>query len=293
MQGRPILSAAPTVSQVVKWTPQGAIDEMDEGNVDMALLSRPLQGDMPTDKTSAIHWARFFNEYVAGLVESHPGRFGLLASLPLPYIEPALEELTYAFDELGAVGAAFSTSYGNMWLGNAAFDPVLAELDRRSAFVHVHPTVPPACADLIAEVSSATLEYWFDTARAITSLIFTGAVVRFPNIRFVFCHSGGVMPSLFPRMERIGESNPAVKARLPRGIRAEMKRLYFDCGSAGGRHALGNLLNFADPSHVMFGSDFPYIRINDTRAQLANSGLDSGIIGSIDGNAALLLGTAR
>ena len=57
MRDRPILSAAPTVSQVVKWTPQGAVDEMDAGNVDMALLSRPLQGDMPTAKASAIRSA--------------------------------------------------------------------------------------------------------------------------------------------------------------------------------------------------------------------------------------------
>ena len=92
------------------------------------------------DAAQARRLARACNEYGATLVRDHPTRFGLFAAIPLPDVDAMLKEIEYAYDTLKADGVGLFTSYGNMWLENPAFEPVMAELNRRKAVVTVHPT---------------------------------------------------------------------------------------------------------------------------------------------------------
>jgi len=38
------------------------------------------------------------------------------------------------------------------------------------------------------------LEFIFDTTRAVSDLVFTGTLVRYPDIEWVFTHGGGALP---------------------------------------------------------------------------------------------------
>ena len=69
---------------------------------------------------------RYTNEYGAQLVRDYPGRFGLMATLPLADIDGSLRELEYAFDTLKADGVGLLTSYGDALSGQSAFRSDLA-----------------------------------------------------------------------------------------------------------------------------------------------------------------------
>ena len=135
VKGRPLLQAANTT-----WTPEKSIDDMDRGDVAAAMVSITNPGLWFGDAAVTRRLARACNEYGAKLVQDHPTRFGLLAAMPLPDVDGTLAEIAYAYDTLHADGVALFTSYGDTWLGNSAFRPVMAELNRRKAVVHVHPT---------------------------------------------------------------------------------------------------------------------------------------------------------
>ena len=83
------------------------------------------------------------------MVRDRPGRFGLLASLPMLDIDATLKEIEHAFDFLKADGVGLQTNYGDRWPGDPLYRPVFEELNRRRALVYFHPLVPTCCANII------------------------------------------------------------------------------------------------------------------------------------------------
>jgi 6-methylsalicylate decarboxylase len=249
VRGRPLLQPANTT-----WTPEKSIDDMDRGGVAGAVVSITNPGLWFGDAAATRRLARACNEYGAKLVQDHPTRFGLFAAMPLPDVDATLQEIGYAYDMLKADGIGLMTSYGDVWLGDARFRPVMDELNRRNAIVHVHPTAANCCRNLSYGVAPGSIEYGTDTTRAITGVAFSGDAARFPNIRFIWSHAGGTVPFLAGRID--GASNNA-KDRMPRGFLYELKRFSYDLAGAANKGAVASLLQLVPPTQILYGTDFP------------------------------------
>ena len=143
VRGRPLLQPANTT-----WTVAKSLEDMDRGSVAASVISITNPGLWFGDKAVTSRIARGCNEYAAKVVSDHPSRFGFFAAMPLPDVDTTLKEIAYAYDTLKADGVGFFTSYGDTWLGNPAYRPVLEELNRRNAVVHVHPTAADCCRSL-------------------------------------------------------------------------------------------------------------------------------------------------
>jgi predicted TIM-barrel fold metal-dependent hydrolase len=229
-----LLSFAPNFASVLTWTPEQSIEQMDRFGIRTAMTSLSNPGTWFGNAEEARALARMSNEFAADMVREHPGRFGLLASLSLPDVEGSLKELAYAFDVLHADGIAMLTSYGQKWPGDETFAPIWQELDRRGATVYFHPTAAACCSALIKDVPAPAVEYMFDTTRAITSLLFSGSLSRYRNVKLIFSHAGGATAPIVERIARLASIDKEVAARLPDGPLAEMKRLYFDTATCVG-----------------------------------------------------------
>jgi predicted TIM-barrel fold metal-dependent hydrolase len=94
------------------------------------------------DAAAARTLARRCNEISVRLVGDHPQRFGAFASLPLPDVDGALEELRYALDTLELDGVVLLASIGEQYLGDSAFEALFAEMNRRKTVVFIHPAIP-------------------------------------------------------------------------------------------------------------------------------------------------------
>ena len=249
VKGRPLLQPANTT-----WTPARSIEDMERGGVAAAVVSITNPGLWFGDRGATIRLARACNEYGARLVQDHPTRFGMFASMPLPDVDATLKEIEYAYDVLKADGIGLLTSYGDVWLGNPAFRPVMEELNRRNAVVHVHPTAANCCRNLVYGAAPGSIEYGTDTTRALIGVTFSGDAVRFPDIRFIWSHAGGSVPFLAGRIEG-GAGN--AKDRMPNGFIAEAKKFYYDTAGAANRGAMASLLQLVTTQRILFGTDFP------------------------------------
>jgi predicted TIM-barrel fold metal-dependent hydrolase len=230
---------------------------MDRNGIATAMVSIIQPGAWFEDdiaKSRAI--AREINEFGARMVKDHPGRFGLWAAIPLPDTQGSLKEIEYALDTLQADGIGLMTSFNEKYLGHASFAPVYAELNRRKAIVYVHPQTPDCCRDIADEMPAASVEYATDTTRTIGSLVFSGTAARYPDIRWIFSHSGGTAPFLISRFLRVDES---IKDRslIPNGALHEMKKFYYDTAQGNHKGALDALLALAPTSQILFGTDYP------------------------------------
>ena len=266
------------------WTVAGSLDEMDRNGVDAAIGSLPPVGDGGPSR------ARAWNEWGARLCADHPGRLGLFATLPLSAMDDALGALAYAIDVLRADGVGLPTSYGDVWLSDERFEPLLAEMDRRRVVVFVHPYATSQCravgtaygGDL---VTPPWLEFPTNTARLILGLLVRGVNRRYPGIRWIFAHGGGTMPVLLGRIAGFDgwdSVGPDTLARVfPGGIHAGFADFYVECAQAYAPESFALLQRLLPASHLLFGSDYTYFPVaHSVRAldalKLGDSALASG-----------------
>jgi 6-methylsalicylate decarboxylase len=273
------------------WTPQKALDAMDAEGVATAVLSLALPGVWFGDADAARRTSRLCNDYAADLARSHPGRFGLFPVVPLPDVDGSLREIEYAFDVLKASGIGIVTNYsdasGSKWLGNPAFTPVFEELNRRKVVVFVHPIVASCCQKLLPDVSPLVSEIPQDTTRAVTNLLFTGTFSRFRDIRFIFSHGGGDVPMVMGRLHDYAPKNIAETA--PNGIDYELARLYYDIAGTAYPPAIAALTKLVPVTQILFGSDNPFVPLQETARRMNELGLSTAEIRAIGRDNAIAL----
>jgi 6-methylsalicylate decarboxylase len=266
---------------MANWSVQKSLDDMDKAGIATAMTSptTPQVGFLSKDDAAAI--ARHSNEYAAKLMADHPGRFGLFAMLPLPYIDESLKEIAYAFDTLKADGIGMMTSYGDKWLGYAHFAPVWEELDRRKAVVYTHPTGANCCVNLVQGITEAAIEFGTDTTRTIANLIFSGTSQKYKDITWIFSHGGGALTAFAERFLIQMVSTPPYKDKFTReGVNGELTRFYYDTAQIANAVTIGALAKLIPVSQIVYGTDYPYRTGADhTKGVTANfSGADLAAI---------------
>ena len=248
----------PALGKYPDWTPQLALELMDAHGIEVALTSLAQPGVGFGSEASGEALARRCNDYAAELAARWPARFGAFATVPMRTTAGALAEIAYALDELRLDGVSLFASYGEKFLGDAVFDPILELLDARAAVVFVHPGLHPSSRGLALPWPAFMMEYLFDTTRAVVNLVFSGAIERFARIRFILPHAGGLVPYFSWRLA----VSPLIDQRLPQLSRAEVEarlaHFWYDTALAPGEATFGALDKVAQPSRIVFGTDYPF-----------------------------------
>ena len=214
----------PHLGVQLAWTREQDLEAMDKNGITTAVLSLPSTPGVWFDggAGSPHDMARLCSDFAAEMVRDHPGRYGLFAPLSMIDIDATLKEIEYAFDTLHADGVNLQTNYGDKWLGNPAYKPVLEELNRRKAVIYVHPLVASCCdARLSVGAFPAVIEVPHDTTRTVVSLLLSGTLARLRDIRWLFSHGGGTIPFLAGRIEAFYDQ----KARGPNGFAPDGMRI--------------------------------------------------------------------
>ncbi|MBA5636406.1 amidohydrolase [Duganella sp. LX20W] len=239
------------------WTPADSLAVMDANGIQTAITSLSAPGVYFGDRDAAVGLARQCNEFAADMERRAPGRFGSFAVLPMPFADLAAREACHALDVLKADGVVLLGSTDGVFLGDPSLDELMAELDRRGATVFVHPNMHATSEQLGLGAPGFLLEFLCDTTRAAVNLILTGTLERYPRIRWILAHAGGFLPYVAWRIS-LANALPEYARQAPQGVLEYIKRFYFDTALSPSPYALGALRELVAPTHILFGSDFPF-----------------------------------
>jgi predicted TIM-barrel fold metal-dependent hydrolase len=240
-----------------EWDPQTHLKVAEQLGISTTMLSITSPHINFGDQHAAKILARKVNEDGAELVRKYPGRFGLLASLPLPDAAASVEEIQYAMNVLHADGFTLPTNTQGVYLGNPCLDPIFAELNKRKAVVALHPNAPSAVPENVLEdLPLPLMEFFFDTTRTIINMILTGTLKRFPDVKIIVPHAGAVLPILADRMQ--AGLQVLNKGEDVIDVYAALRGLYYDVAGVCLPRQLAALLSLVDADHLLYGSDYPY-----------------------------------
>jgi 6-methylsalicylate decarboxylase len=250
------------------WNEKAHLDFMKDNGISKSYLSISTPGVNFGDAAKSKTLARRVNDYAANLAERNPGKFGSFASLPLPDVEAALEEVSYSLDQLNADGFTLLTNYHGIYMGDKVFNPLFEELNRRKAKVFIHPTTGCQCVSDTPQqfrpldFPSPVMEFFFDAARAVVNLIMSGTVTSYPDITFLIPHCGGVLPPLIDRFSffstKVLQSDSRATITVDDIQDIFRNRFYYDLAGFSMGNQIYGLLRWTEPSQLLYGSDYPY-----------------------------------
>jgi predicted TIM-barrel fold metal-dependent hydrolase len=134
------------------------------------------------------------------------------------------------------------------------------------------------------------IEFPYDTGRAMVALLVSASFARYRDIRWIFCHGGAAVPLLAGRVAALSKFQiKNLKELAPDGIDFELKRLHYETANAAYAPNLVALLKYVPLSQVMFGTDYPYVKVTDNASDLMHAGLSDAELKAIGRDNALRL----
>jgi aminocarboxymuconate-semialdehyde decarboxylase len=217
----------------------------------------------------AVELARIANDEMADWVTKYPKKFvAAIADLPLNHLDAAMKEAERAIKKLGFRGIQIFTSIQGKPLSSEEFLPLYKMMVDFDLPIWVHPLRRSSTPDYPTEPSSfhqifSVFGWPYETTMAMTRLVFAGILEKFPTIKFITHHGGGMIPYYAGRivvhynngLERLGQ-------KFFPGLRKHpieyFKMFYNDTALNGGASGLKCCYDFFGEDHLLFGTDMPY-----------------------------------
>ena len=255
----------------------------------------------------AVELARISNDEMAEMVAKNPERYaGAIANLPMNNMDAALKEAERAVKELNFKGVQIYAVIQGKPLSSQEFMPLyelMAELDLP---IWIHPRKrsdePEYSSESVSYNQIFSIFGWpFETTAAMTRLIFAGVFEKYPAIKFITHHCGGMVPYFADRIvvhydngrERLGQEFFPGLTKHPIDY---FRMFYGDTALNGNPSALKCALDFFGEDHLLFGTDMPYdvgngsVSVDDTVKAIEAMGLSEPVKSKIyEGNARRLL----
>ncbi len=249
---------------------------MDQNGIERSLLLYPTS-DAHLNMGGWKNLSRIYNDAIAAVVKKYPSRFIGAGILPVDDSVAMMEELK-RFSDLNLKVISLASSYEQRYLDEGIFFPVYEFCSGKKIPIHVHPQIiNPIGEDRVQDpLLTPVLEYVFDVSVCIGKMMMSGVFLKFPNVKFIFAHYGGVLPFVKERFDTtylMLRKRNFVKdlTQLPSDY---FKNLYFDTSGSKSAASLLCALELTDYAHILWGSDYPANQnMEDSRRVIENSSL--------------------
>ena len=239
--------------------------------------------------------ARIGNDGLAELVAKHTDQFvGYSALLPMNVRDAAVKEAERVLGN-GANAVQIASNVNGTPLDEPQFWPIFEVIAKSGRPILLHPARTREMPDYPTEKHSkyeicSVLGWPYETGVTLARLVFSGIMDRYPDLKVIAHHLGGVIPYLEGRVghswDQLGartsdEDYASLLKRLKKRPYDYFKDFYGDTAVEGARAATVCGLDFFGAGHVLFASDCPFDKekgpgyIRSTIAVLDSLGLSA------------------
>lgn len=235
------------------------LEMMDEHGIEKSLLVYPTS-DAHLNIGGWKKLAEVYNRKINELVLKYPDRF--IGACIIPFDDASgRDDILRSFQDHAFKAFSLASSYDGVYLDDDFFRPVFEYAQTYRIPVHVHAQIiNPIGSERVKDpLLSPVLEYVFDVSMCLGKMMMSGTFLQFPDVKFIFPHYGGVLPIV---KERFDSTYTMLRKRdfvkdLYKSPSEYFRNLYFDMSGSKSLASLICALEVADPSHILFGSDYP------------------------------------
>ncbi|MCI0491020.1 MAG: amidohydrolase [Blastocatellia bacterium] len=266
---------------------------IERAGVSKQIISFTAPGTLIEDPARSVELSRKVNDVLADVQREHTDHFAALGTLPLNDPEASVTELERAITELGLKGIALFSNANGVALSDKRFWPLYEKASELNVVFFMHPNYPVGVEAMKDYMLMPLVGFMADTTLATASLVFSGVIENFPNIKWVLGHLGGTIPYIAERLDRGYEAYEQCRENISRPPSYYLKKyFYYDTVNFDVK-ALQFAIDFAGADHIVAGSDYPH-QIGSLEKMLSSIGQlninaeeRAGLLGE---NAARLLG---
>ena len=236
------------------------LKDMDRMGVDIqAVCPAPYQFFYWPEAGYGAELARGVNEGIAKIVADTPDRFVGMGSVPLQNAELAIKELDYCVKTLGMRGIEICTNVNgkNLMDPSLGLDKFFARVEQLGIVVFMHPLGFSHADRLTEHYFNNVIGNPLDSTVAVSDLIFSGVLARYPKLKFLVAHGGGYIAHYWARMDHAWRARPDCRTKIKRPPSSYLEKFYFDTITFD-PVMLQHLINRYGADHVVLGTDYPY-----------------------------------
>lgn len=241
------------------------LQDMDEGGIDVEILSLSPPGIQRFDPDDGTSWARKINNELATVVKRHPERFIGLACLAPQNPAEAADEVERSATELGLRGIVLHSHARNEYLDDKKYRVIFERAARLDMPIYIHPELPstlilPGYTDYGFELAGPVLGFAADVALHSMRLIFSGLFDQYPNLQIILGHLGEGLPFWLERIDIVAVTDWKRSKMKIEKKPSEYIKTNFTVLTSGMHYLPAFMCAYMalGADRIAFGTDYPY-----------------------------------
>lgn len=240
------------------WDPEVRIPEYEKFDTQVQVICTiPVLFSYWAKPQDGLTVSEFLNDHIMEIVQKYPKNYVGLGTIPLQDTDLAIKELERC-KEIGMKGVQIGSNIEGENLSEPRFRPFFEACEKLGMAIMVHPW------NMMGKPEME--KYWLpwlvgmpaETSRAICSMIFSGVLEEFKDLRVAFSHSGGSFLPTIGRVEHGFNCRPDLVA-VDNNVnpREYIGKFWVDCITHDAE-ILKYILKMQGSKRVCLGSDYPF-----------------------------------
>lgn len=246
------------------------LEHLDKFNIDsqVTMVHNTIEPNMISLQKEEQHeMCKIINDDMSDLARSSKGRIYAVGTIPFDSLEEeGLEEIDRGVHDLGLKGFMVLTNIHGKSIDQ--FSSFWGRVARHGVVVYLHPSDPVSAQGRPYEDEYDLMHVFgwpYETTLALSRIVITGILDRYPNLRIISHHLGGMIPFFFGRIaESYDKRSSFVKvsqveaAQRSASITEAFKKFYYDTAVGGNKYAVRLGYEVFGSKRLVFSTDYPW-----------------------------------